>query len=71
MNFSDLVCKQCGQPIYAGGTSYMNEIIHFDVRVIDSDPNPSTPTQVHTTDAGVFCSKRCLVEYLQKGEVKV
>ncbi|MHB8928915.1 MAG: hypothetical protein ACYC9Q_14955 [Bacillota bacterium] len=68
MDFKDLVCKNCGKPIYGG--SNMAEIVELRVKVWDSDPNPAAPVQVHTTDAGVFCSRKCLAEYLQKGEVK-
>lgn len=58
-------CKQCGEPFPKGQAFDMWEIRRQQVSPADSEGIVST---VHMEDAGVFCSRKCLTDYLNAGD---
>jgi hypothetical protein len=57
-------CKQCGEPFSKTDAHELWEMRRQYVR-----PNPDgTTSNVHLEDAGSFCSRNCLRDYLGPGD---
>jgi hypothetical protein len=57
-------CKQCGEP-FSKTDSF--EIWEIKRQYVRPDPNGPTAT-VHLEDAGAFCSRNCMRDYLGPGD---
>jgi hypothetical protein len=57
-------CKQCREPFNKNGPY---EVWEVHRQYIEPDPRGETPSKVHLQDAGVFCSRKCLTDYLGAG----
>jgi len=58
-------CKQCAESFPKGQSYTMWEVRRE--QVIPAD-NESMTHSVHMEDAGVFCSRKCLTDYLKAGD---
>jgi len=58
-------CKQCGEG-FAKGQSYDIFALRRE-KVMPSDAE-GLITHTHTEDAGVFCSRRCVTDYLKAAD---
>ncbi|MEW6016453.1 MAG: hypothetical protein AB1760_00100 [Pseudomonadota bacterium] len=56
-------CKRCGKPIHP--SLWFSRTFELTVRVIET-LNDGMPI-VRAEDAGVFCSRGCLIDYLTDG----
>ena len=57
-------CKQCKAILYA---SLMSRVVELQIRAVDALPNGEG--HICHEDAGIFCSAKCLIEYLQAAEI--
>jgi len=55
-------CKQCAESFPKGQPYDMWEVRRQHVSPLDAD---SMSTSVNMEDAGVFCSRKCLADYLK------
>ncbi len=58
-------CKQCAESFPKGQPYDMWEVRRQHVSPVDVD---SLTTTVNMEDAGVFCSRKCLSDYLTAGD---
>jgi hypothetical protein len=58
-------CKQCAESFPKGQPFDMWEVRRMHVAPVDAD---SLATNVNMEDAGVFCSRKCLADYLKAGD---
>ena len=58
-------CKQCAESFPKGQPYDMWEVRRMHVSPIDAD---SLTTNVNMEDAGLFCSRKCLIDYLKVGD---
>lgn len=58
-------CKQCAEPFPKGQAYDMWEVRRQHVSPADAE---SLTTNVHMEDAGLFCSRKCLTDYLKAGD---
>ncbi len=57
-------CKQCGEPF-----SKVESYDAWEVKRQFVQPNPDgSGAHVHLEDAGVFCSRNCLADYVKSGD---
>jgi len=58
-------CKQCAESFPKGQPFDMWEVRRMHVSPSDAE---SLTTNVNMEDAGVFCSRKCLADYLKAGD---
>ena len=58
-------CKQCAESFPKGQPYDMWEVRRQHVSPLDAD---SVTTNINMEDAGVFCSRKCLADYLKVGD---
>ena len=58
-------CKQCAESFPKGQPYDMWEVRRQHVSPLDAD---SITANVNMEDAGVFCSRKCLTDYLKAGD---
>lgn len=58
-------CKQCGEGFPKNQPFDMWEVRRQQVMPSDAD---GLTNSVHLEDAGVFCSRRCLTDYVKAGD---
>ena len=58
-------CKNCGEPFPVGKAYDLFELRRSHILPTDADAFTST---VHMEDAGVFCSRKCISDYLKSGD---
>jgi hypothetical protein len=58
-------CKQCAESFPKGQSYDMWEVRRMHVAPADTE---SMTTNVNLEDAGVFCSRKCLTDYLKAGD---
>lgn len=58
-------CKHCGEGFPKGQPFNMWEVRRSEVSPGDAE---GLTTHVHLEDAGVFCSRQCLTNYLKSGD---
>ena len=62
---SSIRCKQCSESFPTNQPFDMFELRRN--KVLPADANALT-SSVHMEDAGLFCSRKCLADYLKGGE---
>lgn len=58
-------CKQCAESFPKGQPYDMWEVRRQHVSPIDAE---SMTANVNMEDAGIFCSRKCLTDYLKSGD---
>lgn len=63
--YMNMRCKQCAESFPANQPFTMWEVRRAQVMPAD---NEGMANHVHLEDAGVFCSRKCLTDYLKAGD---